>query len=355
MSLFGKILAILNVVAAIAFFFLAMMDYAKRQAWADLALQRAVQLEGLPVDDKEPDTDGVPRASELRDAFLARLFQDSGGDPSRTQVQEVEKVKAKLQRRLTDEQVPGTKAQKLARILLPLAPTSSERRELLQRMADAKNEKTDDLEARFDAVFQSAVSPTGPNGSPRDQAARKEAIADVLLRLAEVLREEGQPPAANEDIVTSPQYKRVLATVGLAAAAHALDGYAFHLQQVGEDIRTEMDTARYAFADLSRQKLEAIEDWAFKCDRQKDMLNAERDKAARQAEIVASRKLEVDRVLKELGEKQAATAKMLKEQAAMEKAMFESRNRARDAYEVNQKLELEIRALERSAPASQNR
>jgi hypothetical protein len=260
-----------------------------------------------------------------------------------------------LLRRVGDEQVEGTKAQKLARILLPLVPTSSERRELLQRMADAKNEKTDDLEARFEAVFQAAVSPTGPNGSPRDQAARKEAIASLLCRLAEVLREEGPPPAANEDIVTSPQYKRILATVGLAACSHALDDYAYHLLQVAEDIRTEMDTARYAFADLSRQKLEAIEDWSFKADRQKDMLAAEKDKATRQAEIVAARKLEVEQVLKELGEKQAATAKMLKGQSAMERAAVRERNRSRDAYEVNQKLEREIRGLERSTPASQGR
>jgi hypothetical protein len=92
MSLFGKILAILNVVAAIAFFFLAMMDYASRQGLGRPRPARIVQMQGLPVDDKEPDVDGQSRRRASR-RLPDQPFKDAGGDPSRTQVQEVEKVK----------------------------------------------------------------------------------------------------------------------------------------------------------------------------------------------------------------------------------------------------------------------
>src|SRR5262245_56054198 len=76
MSPFGKILVFLNVLAAVAFFFVAMMDYAKRQTWADLALQREVQMQGIPLDENEPDIDGRPRVLDLRQSFVDGLFRD---------------------------------------------------------------------------------------------------------------------------------------------------------------------------------------------------------------------------------------------------------------------------------------
>lgn len=354
MSLLGKILLILNVLAAIAFFFLAMLDYAKRQAWADLALQREVLMQGLPMDENEPDIDGRPRVYDLREAYLSSLFGSVGGNPSRTQVEEVGKIKGRLQAKLDDAQAPGgTKAQKLARILLPFATTNSERRTLLDRMLDAQNDKTDDLEASFEKLFQNAVATSSPTGGPRDLGARKREVANLLLRLTEALREFDGPPPAGEDIIASQPYKRAVAVVGLDASARALDEYVFYLQDTADQIRDEMNSARYAFADLSRQKLQVIEDWSYKCLRQKDILDAETSKATTQEEIVAARKLEVERVRKELAKMQETTRAMLAEQAVMEEELFKNRNAARDAAEENQKLERQIRALERSAAAQE--
>src|SRR3954451_9441254 len=96
MSLPGKILAILNLLAAVGFLFLGILDYAKRQAWADLALQREVLLQGLPLDENEPDADGRPRVAGLRPAFLEETFRTAGGSPVRTQLEEVQKVKGRV-------------------------------------------------------------------------------------------------------------------------------------------------------------------------------------------------------------------------------------------------------------------
>src|SRR6516165_9556435 len=58
MGLFGKILAILNALAALAFLALAAMDYGARHAWEFAILNQQFLVRGLPVDDKEKNADG---------------------------------------------------------------------------------------------------------------------------------------------------------------------------------------------------------------------------------------------------------------------------------------------------------
>ena len=53
MSGFGKLLAVLNVLAAIAFVVFAGMDWGQRQRWAYAAYLHDVIVDGLPIDDKE--------------------------------------------------------------------------------------------------------------------------------------------------------------------------------------------------------------------------------------------------------------------------------------------------------------
>ena len=54
MTLLGKILAALNVLAALAFATLLVMAYGKRQAWSFAVFRHDVQLLGLPIE-KLPD------------------------------------------------------------------------------------------------------------------------------------------------------------------------------------------------------------------------------------------------------------------------------------------------------------
>lgn len=349
MSLFGKILAILNVLAAIGFFFMAMLDYAKRQTWADLAEQRAVLMQGLPLDENEPDLEGRPRVAELRQGLVDEAFRNAGGNPPRTQIDEVQKVKARLQAWVNSDE--KLKVERLRDILMPLSPTSSERWALLERAADAK---TDDLEATFNQRFEAVLSPTVP-GKPDKHALaeRKHAVASLLFRLVPVLHKESGAPAT-EDIVSTPAYNRALKVVGLNVASRALDEYAMYLEQVTADVRRDMAEARTQFANSSRERIDLLQDWAAKLDRQKDMYLTEKGKVDLQRALVDKRKAEVDKVLKDLAAAQEATRALLKQQAEKEQILFAARKAARDAYEENQKLELRIRALERLAsPASE--
>src|SRR5262245_44888888 len=65
MSLFGKILAVLNVLAAIAFVVLAAMDYQRRQDWSFAVLRHDIALRGLPVNEDEKDREGNLLVREL--------------------------------------------------------------------------------------------------------------------------------------------------------------------------------------------------------------------------------------------------------------------------------------------------
>ena len=81
MSLLGKVLALLNVLAAVGFFYLATADRAKRQSWAyavyrhQLAIDGLVDLDplithGLPLDDYPDALDMIRRGDGLKIQLL---------------------------------------------------------------------------------------------------------------------------------------------------------------------------------------------------------------------------------------------------------------------------------------------
>src|SRR5262249_32493682 len=98
MSLFGKILAVFNVLAAVAFFYVASIDWAKHEAWADAALQHDLLIQGLPVDDKEPDAQGNSRVENLRESALRQMLKST--PVVKTQVAEVNRVHDLIQNKI---------------------------------------------------------------------------------------------------------------------------------------------------------------------------------------------------------------------------------------------------------------
>ena len=98
MSMLGKILAVLNVLAAIAFFVIGGMDYGARRAWSYSAFRHELAIRGLPVDaaDDYGRPDGRPVVRDLTDTALKEVFQSAGGAPESTQVAEVQRVKKQV-------------------------------------------------------------------------------------------------------------------------------------------------------------------------------------------------------------------------------------------------------------------
>src|SRR5947209_19631368 len=99
MSMLGRILLFLNVLAALGFFVVAGMDWGKRYQWAEAALEHRLVVDGLPLDDAAKDREGKPASKDLREDTVKKLFASAGGPPVHTQIEEVKRIKDELQKR----------------------------------------------------------------------------------------------------------------------------------------------------------------------------------------------------------------------------------------------------------------
>jgi hypothetical protein len=365
MSLLGKILVILNVLAAAGFLYLASQVWAQRLQWEDAALQHDLLNNGLPVDEDDKDREGFPKYKDLRTPLVKKIFPS---DPVKTQKEEAERVRKKLLARLDDSNLPGTKAQELARILVPLADEGEDRLRLYKRALDpaVTAPKEEELQQRFDAAFDTVVSPSlrtmRPDGStedkkPRDWGEQRRSYATLLGRLCEVLRDDEIPDAktdakGNQDAMNAPIkdwkcYQRYLNVVGLAAAQKAMDDYTVALERATEGMQAAVDRDRDQFAANMTRKLAVLDDYAARVEAEKYAFNIEKERATKTQEQANKTRVEFDKVEGEMRKQQAETKKMLKEQADMERTLFASRQRMRDAFAENQRLERQIRELER--------
>src|SRR6516162_4943535 len=115
MGIAGKILAIANVLAAIAFIAVAALNYGQRQVWSFAVREQEFQINGLPVDDEETDADG----NILVNLVNARVQRDLG-IPQTVKVQ----TKALDERKNALLNAAGDDSAKLQAVLIPLAQTA---------------------------------------------------------------------------------------------------------------------------------------------------------------------------------------------------------------------------------------
>ncbi len=129
MSLYGKILAVLNILGAAAFVYFAFADFATRETWAYANYVNDVLVAGLPLDNAEKDNRENPIVTYLTDETKTEWF---GPDKVSTQVEEVDRVKnaasAKVDAFAGD---PSRQTVELARILTPFAKHIDEREYLI--------------------------------------------------------------------------------------------------------------------------------------------------------------------------------------------------------------------------------
>jgi hypothetical protein len=150
MSVFGKILLVMNLIGAAALAWFAVQVYSKRQVGEYAALAYELELRGLPIDEEDLDEQGLPLVNRLADpddpaqpsAILTYLFSSVGGNPVRTQVEEVKQLQGRV-----EEKLAATKGQPiaggyaLAEFLLPFAESTIENDQYVAaraHLADAK-------------------------------------------------------------------------------------------------------------------------------------------------------------------------------------------------------------------------
>lgn len=184
MSLFGKILAVLNVLAAIGFLALATMDYNRRSAWSQGHFHRELQLHGLPVDKDDPAfrIPGEAIVVDMSTGSMKAVF----GDPNfpKTQSEAVQAALADLKTKYDAAANPAEKAKIVQMYLVPLQSRVDAREAVRQRTLTAKDAAAvDALFADLEGEFQRAFSVQRPDGGKRDYIERRRSIADLLVNI----------------------------------------------------------------------------------------------------------------------------------------------------------------------------
>lgn len=350
MSTFGKVVAVLNLLAAGAFLYLMASTLQRRQAWSYAIWRYDRATEGLPVDREEPDDKGKPRHENMPELVVK---ENTGDENVRTQEEVLEKRKAEVLARVEDQSIKGSKVEKLIDCLLPLARTARERGELLEERQAPKLGYAKLLE-RFDAYFQAAKSM--PNAQPRDREAKKQYIALLLLNLMDVLPTEDEKtqqaeelkkkPEERADPTSTPAYRKVLNTVGLKNMAHALSDQALHFLALDYQTTADREQQRIQFAQQHEELIDLLIRRQHELDDRIKLLEDKKVHAADQEQRAQAKKAHVDKVQGQLKEAQDRTAAELAKAAQMQDQIYQVRVRLRDANRVNQELERKIRELE---------
>jgi hypothetical protein len=161
MSILGKVLAILNVLAVIGAVALLGMDYAKRRSWAYAVFRQQLVSDGLPVDDREVDGEGHKLVDDLTQATLQDIFK--GSSPVKTQLEEVKRVQSDLSSKIQGAGDKKKQLYLLARILTPLALTGEQRTGYLAYQVYLRDDASfGRLQALLTAADQAASQPPQP-------------------------------------------------------------------------------------------------------------------------------------------------------------------------------------------------
>ncbi len=336
MSLLGKILAGLNIVAAIAFACLVALDWGQRQKWTYAVFRQDLTLNGLPVDDAEHDADGVRLVDQISDQTFKELFNPVGGasaNPSaedKTQMGEVRRLKTRLQGEI--DSAPDKRA-KLVSLLTPLAPTVSERQALATKNADV-------LQAQFDRAFgPDLLEVQGPQGqhSQKTQEDKRQAIAHLLVNLA------SPKPEATD-------YQRVLVVVGLKAFAREADHQAVVLRDMAQEVLLAMTRDQGHFVADHRQVVGELRDLAATLAQRQGVLAEQTALTQRHLALVEDRKKDVEDLQKRIEQARKNTQEALAQLSQRQERLFGLERQVKTTAEQNQELERKIRELEKVTP-----
>lgn len=202
MSIFGKVLAILNVLLVIGVVVLMGMNYAKRQNWEYAVFRQGLMMNGLPLDDKETDQLQQPIVSKIGEKTRQDLFrQVSPSTPVATQKEELDRVQGVLRGQFQSSNDKKKQIAALARILMPMADTIEQRRRMFIYQSYLQDDNTfAALKQRLLAAHTAATAPREGQEKPYEERFR-DALALTFSDPPGVLAEEllKADPKANFD------------------------------------------------------------------------------------------------------------------------------------------------------------
>ncbi|MFO0810983.1 MAG: hypothetical protein U0746_20330 [Gemmataceae bacterium] len=189
MSLLGKILAVFNVLAAIAFLALAGMDYQRRHVWSYQHFRYQLALNGLPVDNTDDSwrRPGEAIVSDLSDGSLTQIFNGDSfaqGKYPKTQTDAAQGALEMVKRQFDEAPTIDDKRKLLAKFLIPLQTKADKRDDAIEKLRAAKDQAAlDNLFNELEGAFKRAASPVTTENAKRDLLERRSTIADVLFNL----------------------------------------------------------------------------------------------------------------------------------------------------------------------------
>jgi hypothetical protein len=454
MSLFGKLLAIFNVLAAIAFFSVAVLDYSQRQAWSFAVVRADTLILGLPFDENETTVDGDKRTEHLDAKVLNEIFSNAGGIPQPTQLAEVRRVKgivdthlaqspspddiealrkdlvegkpasagppptpavppvlpekskrlgsqimqlmreialeqrtknrpeivAALTKELTDVQKKKSdldadilafskkdgldaaaqgklkdilQERRLSALLLPFASSSGEFEEFADGTTSTEAKPLGGLQGKLSAIFDEVLLgqvKANELSKGAEQAGsthkiesdeRKLATARLLFNLIGAVPNSGYAAGA-------PGLQRVIAVCGLANTAHAIQAQTVASNKMAQDLTYTIDRERSDFVTETHRLMGRSQDLADELRKQQLNLRAQEDLVSRQTDLVKALDANIVKLNEWLAAAKNSTQDRLAEQSAMEKSLFEARHMLRDTQALNEKLEQQIREMEKA-------
>lgn len=331
MSILSKVLAVLNVLAAIGFLCVAGLDYGKRQAWMYAVRQQDFIINGIPVDEQEYDVNGRPLVQLMGKNMQQQLFAGVG-EPVPTQVKEVERWHGALRDQINEAPNPDAKKKAVEAVLVPLARTWGQREELRRTIRDPKVTVEDLLspEGPFEAAFKEPLEGKTPTGQELGLDERRQAIAHLLFNLSD------KP----DDQV------RTVRVVGLEAYTHEVDSQATALQNMVPEIHHALEGDLTAFEVEHKELVRQI---VLLANRVRDLqatLKKQQRAVQNHQTLVAARKGDVEKITAEINEAKKAAQVALSGQTRLEQALFQTGEAIRTAQAKNQELLRQINTLE---------
>jgi hypothetical protein len=349
MSLFGKVLAVLNLLAAGGFLYLAATDYKARQDWSYSVFRYDLAINGLPVDQSQTDEQGRPAYLNIGEKLGQEL---TGSSEALTQEDALERLRTEMISRaenpavkstLVDPKSPfaGSKVAKWVEVLLPLATSVKEREAVRNRLSNLSDASTAPLEKKFNETFDEAKS------FP-ERERKREAIARIFVALVDVL---APPPAqgggGQPDAVESTDYRRARGVVGVEHLSAALDAQARRLEEMASHVDDGRNRERTRFAREHAALLASLLELHHELRSLKTIRDTKEVQAQKAKDLAAKQKELVAALKKQMGEEQTLTAAELDRLAAEQEELFKIRVLLRDAKRVNLELEAKVTELER--------
>ena len=356
MTGFAKFMAFMNVVAALAFLYLATLDYNARRPWAYEVFRSELAIDGLPIDKDDPGPRRVDLAlfHDLDDDTLKDMFAKAGGNPAkgsdnvvRTQLDEVERVQKKTIEEL--EKLKGDDGRfrsRLREVVLPLA-YSLEERDFWAHHIDAETAiPPQKLIEEFNQEFFERAKLEEVPPSKSDWLAANQKTGDKLDYHGPLTRRHMIAHLLYNLTSTPQDHYRVMVVIGLRAYVGEADGQASRLRDMGQRIRLAMlDERRFFEAEytfLVQRVLTVVEELY----RRQQFLKSQQNIKDRNEDLKKIREKDKEELEANLVQANKAVDAALKLQGTLEQQLFETQRVLGDIKQKTEEMERYINGLE---------